>query len=115
MRLDRNINEDRSGKYALINLRRLKEADDVRAVNYLNYLKQAGIVTIGNESPGDQFFVMKYKDLFSTGGLRGYHQHILDYADTLDNGKQKEELLEYARDIYVEIEESIRYGEALPT
>jgi len=39
-------------------------------------LKAAGIISTGAESPGDQFFVMKYKDVFTANGLRGYASAI---------------------------------------
>lgn len=58
MRLDRNINSDRMGKYALINLRTNK-------------------VEWGDD---DQFFVIKYKDKFAAKALAAYSEAVWDYV-----------------------------------
>ena len=50
MKLDRNVNPDGKGKYALINLR----------TNQVQW------------GDGDQFFVIKYKDEFAAPALRAY-------------------------------------------
>lgn len=80
MKLDRNTNTDARGKYALLNLRHLYEirdkprtADDLIEIEQaMDALCRRGILTFGNESPGDQFFVVKYKDKFAVGALEGY-------------------------------------------
>lgn len=56
MKLDRNINDDGRGKYALINLRTNK-------------------VEWGNE-PGNDFFVIKLKDRHAADALRAYADSI---------------------------------------
>ena len=57
MKLDRNTNKDGRGKYALINLR----------TNQVQW---------GNEGPGEQFFVMKYKDKFTGRALLAYSEEV---------------------------------------
>ena len=74
MKLDRNINENGRGKYALVNLRALEVAPHYRSL--LDDLHAAGLLTYGNESPGDQFFVMKHKDIFTSHGLKGYAEAV---------------------------------------
>lgn len=71
MKLDRNNNG--RGKYALVNLRKLSHPHHEKL---LTELAEAGLITFGNESPGDQFFVMKYKDRFTLEGLKGYARAV---------------------------------------
>lgn len=62
MKLDRNVNPDGKGKYALINLR-------------TNQVQWGG--------DGDQFFVIKYKDLFASVALKAYGEAVINYANSL--------------------------------
>ena len=71
MKLDRNKNWNGRGKYALINLRALS-AQCPEKEKLLDELQKAGVLTYGNESPEAQFFVMKWGDKFTPGGLEGY-------------------------------------------
>jgi hypothetical protein len=79
MKLDRNTNPDGQGKYALVHLRRLKDLPEgkpgdagLECAAAIKLLKDNGILTLGNEAPHEQFFVMKYGDAFTAGGLLGY-------------------------------------------
>lgn len=65
MRLDRNLNPDGKGKYAIINLR-------------TNRVEWGG--------PNAQFFVIKYKDKFAVPALKAYAQAVLNEA--LEMGKK---------------------------
>lgn len=98
MKLDRNANPDRSGKYALIKIRRLNQI--MEAAAHLNVendatalakrvhealctLKQAGLIHFGNEGNGEQFFVMKHKDRLATPALFAYAEAIGKHAREL--------------------------------
>ena len=71
MKLDRNINPDGSGKYALINLRTQK-------------------IEWGN-TPATEFFVIKIKDRFAEQAFHGYIKAIRDYIrKNPDNLSDKE-------------------------
>lgn len=83
MKLDRNVNSDGRGKYALINLRSNK-------------------VQWGWESPGDQFFVIKYKDRFARFALAAYADAVSDFARTVCPESLRAELEEYASEIRAE-------------
>lgn len=76
MKLDRNINPDGRGKYALVNLRKLHALQLGGSKNIcleaLDELLRLGVLSYGDESPGDQFFVMKYKDKLTPFALRAY-------------------------------------------
>lgn len=92
MKLDRNINKDGHGKYALINLR-------------TNMVEWGG--------PGGGFFVIKLHDKFAPAALRAYAEAVREEA--LNHGVGEAEfrraagLQEYANEIQalVEIAESL--------
>lgn len=98
MKLDRNVNADRRGKYALVNMRMVGPLLDKNAaaldsntgaivgpipdqteldiVAAFELLLRHGYIALGNESPGDQFFVLKYKDKFTPKALAAYAEAI---------------------------------------
>lgn len=102
MKLDRHINPDGRGKYALINLRTNK-------------------VEWGGD---DQFFVLKYKDKFAVAALKAYAAAVrleaeavrMDAANTTQTGTQfiaeaeAGSLVEYA----CEIEHEARIAASWP-
>lgn len=136
MQLDRNANKDGRGKYALIKLRALLKGDTDALINpTTGRISEAGVVQIpteaislGNESPGDQFFVMKYKDRFAFKGMIGYRDAVMEYVErrqehvsgmiqrgeTIEGGGIQEalailneckELIEYGAELQAEIEQ----------
>lgn len=84
MRLDRNTNSDGSGKYALINLRKLRELRkmpfDWRTKRTWTVPKAA--IALGGK---DQFFVIKYKDKFAAPALHAYANAVLAECANLEN------------------------------
>jgi len=100
MKLDRNVNRGGRGKYALVNMRKLiplidkqdacldkatgaiigplPTIEEVSDIKCFEWLVSRGIIAIGNESPGDQFFVMKYKDKFTSPALFAYSRAAMD-------------------------------------
>ena len=74
MKLDRNINADGKGKYALINLR----------TNKFEW---------GN-TPEDEFFVIKLKDKHAAAALRAYAGSV--YCDDEEFAKEIDALVEKA-------------------
>ncbi len=110
MKLDRNINPDGRGKYALINLRN-------------------NTVCWGGD---DQFFVIKYKDMFASAALHAYAIAAKHKAITLEAMakepafrswkaekrkllKQAKSLREYATEIYEEAERARSWpGQKIP-
>lgn len=118
MKLDRNTNTDGRGKYALLKLRRQEKPISSEAVTAATILKDAGLLHFGNEGPGEQFFVMKYKDRFTAPALRAYAAAVMQHAQNpvlTPDEKQRRELIEYANEINHEAEEAERLGEKLPT
>lgn len=104
MKLDRNINPDGRGKYALINMR----------TNKVEY----------GPPQSAQFFVIKYTDRFAAGALRGYSKSIQDYLHTVREGMTAEQfasntsvlsLLEFQKEIDAEAAHAEKSGTKLPT
>lgn len=129
MKLDRNVNPNGNGKYALVNIRKLQpvlckfDADDtscseseLELIQAFNVLKRAGVLTIGNESPGDQFFVMKYKDLFTAPALAEYSHAVrqLLHANSDLSPEDRISLEEYAEEISEESKQALRFGNSIP-
>jgi hypothetical protein len=108
IKLDRNINPDGSGKYALINLRKLRNPNTfpkgvtqaVEAEAAIKLLSDLGIIQWGNESPGDQFFVVKYKDRFAADALEAYARAAGDYSDRTSDPNLKEFAAEILNEAY---------------
>ena len=93
-KLDRHVNPDGSGKYGVINLRRLNSPECPKEFKqWYDGLLKAGFIITGRESPKDQFFIMKYGDKFTSEGLKGYA-----------NAAKEAGNLEYANSIYHEAE-----------
>lgn len=129
MKLDRNINPKGHGKYALVNIRKLiphldqaerissistfAAAESAAITDAFKTLLKAKIISIGNETPGDQFFVMKYKDKFTSAGLRGYAEAIIKELANLD-GSQFSSLAEYAQQIISEANAAHEIGNRIP-
>lgn len=77
MKLDRNINPDGKGKYALLNLRK-------------------NTVEWGDQT---QFFVIKYSDAFAAPALQAYADAVFDRAEKEENPAVRDSLMEYAEEI----------------
>lgn len=123
MNLDRNTNRGGRGKYALALMRKIvpiyekKERgeildDDAASIlNCFEYLVKHGVVQLGNEDPGQQFFVMKYRDCFTPAALLAYGQAVLQEAEIVKDRspQQFNELSEYGQVILDEVRK-IRVG-----
>lgn len=74
MKLDRNINPDGRGKYALVLMRKLtscEERKDFSATSAVEALAQRGIVDYGS-TPDTDFFVLRLKDKYTGPALAAY-------------------------------------------
>lgn len=121
MKLDRNINPDGRGKYALIQMRELTDeyVRDLRisAGNGGISIRIPGsAVRLGNESPGDMFFVLKYKDKYAASALNAYARAVMEDAIMLASGDPvRDELIEYAVEIAHEATRAQQTGNQIPT
>lgn len=127
MKLDRNINRGGRGKYALVNMRKLIpmldappkdwKQSDMDVVRAFRFLVEQGIITLGNESPGDQFFVMKYKDMFTAAGLQAYTDAIRFYlhrATSPEEADRRAGLHEYVKQMQAEADAARALGNRIP-
>lgn len=82
MKMDRNINVDGTGKYALINFRRLRAQDPsdqprgAEIARAIAVLHTAGVIDWGRTGDADEFFVVKLKDRHAKATLLAYADNI---------------------------------------
>lgn len=111
MKLDRNINPDGRGKYALINLRKVsdEEFNELRESRRDKepFALGSECLTLGDEK-GEQFFVIKYKDQFAPAALRAYAADVREYASN-QQGEDRRNFIEYAAEIEREAAISAAY------
>lgn len=124
MQLDRNKNPDGKGKYALVHLRRLTDPSQEKpgdaafeCAKAIRVLRDHGVLTLGSESPEDQFFVMKYGDRFTTSGLMGYAsgvrlqiQMLMDRRTKAKSSLEGPELALEVNSIESQIKELLEYA-----
>lgn len=80
MKLDRNINDDGLGKYALLKLRRLKLYETQAPFskyapaiqNALELLENEGILDWGRQGTESEFMLIRLKDRYAQAALRAY-------------------------------------------
>ena len=76
MKLDRNINEGGKGKYAVVRLRGIEM--DSEAMDLLRRLDDLGHLDWGCVGHHDEFFVVKLRDKFAPGAIKGYADAVMD-------------------------------------
>ncbi len=77
MKLDRNINPDGKGKYALIKLRRQEKPFSNEAFAAAELLRSQGLVDFGDTQDSD-FFVIRLKDKYASKALNAYAAAALE-------------------------------------
>ena len=84
MKMDRNENPDGTGKYAVINLRRLDhlcghvgtfQRWTPQVAQALKTLEEVGCLEWGRTGADDEFFLIKLKDRHAGAALTAYAQH----------------------------------------
>ncbi len=84
MKMDRDINPDGMGKYALIKWRQFRELEGARlmaAKEALETLQRLGVLDEGIKGTEAEFFVMRLKDVYSTAALEAYANSALISGD----------------------------------
>jgi hypothetical protein len=103
MKLDRNGPRGNMGKYAAINVRRIKTLspqEREEATDLMARLDAMGIVESGQRDGPNEFFLIKLKDKFAVPALDAYAQAVVSAAyDCSDDVPPDEGLLEYFRDV----------------
>lgn len=98
MKLDRNVNSDGRGKYALIKMRALDNANgaDLKAAgDALDALDRLGALDCGNAETESEFLVLRLKDKWAYKGLMGYFGAIMD--DCAPDLEYAQEILDMAK------------------
>ncbi len=89
MELDRDINVDGKGKYALINMRKIPTSPRTPQELAEAILKNPECVEFGRVGTEQEFFVIKLKDAFSQVALKAYsneaYSHDPQYSDRILN------------------------------
>lgn len=94
MKLDRNINGDGKGKYALIRLRDIEM--DSEAMSLLRRLEDLGHLDWGCVGHYDEFFVVKLRDRFSPGAIKGYADAVMDASQLEADPTKAKDLAQWA-------------------
>lgn len=102
MKLDRHINDDGLGKYAVINLRRLQELCGGQTTferwtpgvaQALKTLDEVGALEWGRTGEQDEFFLIKLRDRYAEAGLKAYADAARvddkEYADAVFDLSQR--------------------------
>ena len=86
MKLDRNLNPDGRGKYALLKLRRQAQPFSPDLQECAQKLKDAGLLDFGG-TPETDFFVIRLKDKYAAPALGAYAAAALrddpEYAEEI--------------------------------
>lgn len=80
MKMDRSMRDDGQGKYAVINLRKLRETSWIgtferwttKVEQALATLETVGALEWGRERAGNEFFLIKLKDKHAQAALSAY-------------------------------------------
>lgn len=76
MRLDRNINDDGKGKYALVLMRKVEAGSEAAAL--LARLAEMGVVDWGARHSDSEFFLLRLKDKYAEPALMAYANAAAD-------------------------------------
>lgn len=86
MKLDRNLNPDGRGKYALLKLRGQEASMSPECQAATDLLKSSGWLDFG-DSPEAEFFVIRLKDQYATAALVAYANQAMqddpEYANEI--------------------------------
>lgn len=78
MKMDRNINKDGKGKYALVRLRNIEAGSE--AQDLLRRLEELGHLDWGCVGQPDEFFVIKLCDKYAGEPIAAYSKAVADDA-----------------------------------
>lgn len=120
MKLDRNINSNGQGKYALVRLRRINDlvkSEQNECRRALATLERYGALRYGNEGPSKQFFVLGYADKFTPHALSAYAAAV-DLLECHDQATLRPidnpEMAEYAAAMQAEAKKARETASKIP-
>ena len=94
MKLDRNVNGDGKGKYALVRLRDIEP--DSEAYRLLKRLDELGHLDWGVVGQPDEFFVVKLRDRFAPGAIRGYADAVMKASHKETDERKSLDMVQWA-------------------
>lgn len=98
MRMDRNVNLDGKGKYALVRLRTVTPGSE--AHQHLKALDALGVLDWGLVGQQDEFFVIKLKDKYASAAIAAYADAVhQDVNKVLDDPVAYKERMQWAHDV----------------
>lgn len=97
MKLDRSINIDGKGKYALVRLRGIEKSSEAWLL--LKRLEEIGVLDWGKTGDPDEFFVIKLRDRYADRTLSGYADAVMDDARHSLDEKRMKGLAQYAVEV----------------
>lgn len=95
MKLDRNINGgEGKGKYALVRLRGIELGSE--AMSLLHRLEDLGHLDWGCVGHHDEFFVVKLRDKFAPGAIKGYADAVMEASRKEADPAKAQDLAQWA-------------------
>ncbi len=94
MKLDRNVNANAKGKYALVRLRNIEPESE--AFGLLKRLEELGHLDWGIVGQPDEFFVIKLRDKYSAKAIAAYSDAVMADANRPSDPGRFYELSQYA-------------------
>lgn len=80
MKLDRNSNLNGKGKYAVVRLRGVSPGDESHQL--LKRLEELGHLDWGIVGDADEFFLIRLRDKWSPGAIKGYADAVMADSQT---------------------------------
>ena len=97
MKLDRNVNKDGKGKYAVVRLREIEKGTEAYAL--LQRLHELGHLDWGRVGDPDEFFVIKLRDKYSSAAIQGYSDAVMTDAAKQVSIAKYDGLVKYALEV----------------
>lgn len=94
MKLDRNLNANGKGKYALVRLRPIEKGGE--AWKLLGRLDELGVLDWGSVGAPDEFFVLKLCDKYSGFAITAYCDAVMDDSRHERDEARAMDLAQYA-------------------
>jgi hypothetical protein len=93
MKMDRNLNSDGKGKYALVLMRNLPARGEERmaALKAMQLLNSMGILDYGQAESPSEFFLIRLKDKYAMDALAAYADAVMaDSRQEADEAKARD-------------------------
>ena len=93
MKLDRDINKNEKGKYALVRLRTIEKGSEAQRL--LDRLDELGVLDCGYFGQMDEFFVIKLRDKYADAAISAYVLAVMLDANRIADENEYRSLVQY--------------------